>query len=501
MGWSERDVVNARRWPLTAARVALGLALGLLLLQLGLGLYAHGRLAGATLIFPYPLEYSEGPLLDQVLRLSRFETIYPADFSAAPFTITSTPPLFQLIQVPLAAAFGPAYWYGRTLSLLSALAAAVLLGLILHALTSDWVAAVVAGLTWLSFPYLVPGSLFARGDTLALALGLAAVYGLVRAPGDRPPRAAILWVCGLLLTAAVYTQPSIALAAALTAFIWLWQGQWRRAALRLLAIGLGSALGLFAALNLLTRGGFYVHVVAANVSQASARAVAANLAALYLNAGFLLIGCLLYVMIERWGERTRAWPLVTSYLAGAVLTVLGAGRSGPEMMVMAAALCLAAGASLAWAGERPWVRCALILVLAVQAGQLARWSRSDYQPVVAGRLGQQRALAELAALVRQAPDPLLADFDMGLLPLAGRRVYFQPAEFLRLEAAGRWSSAPLVAAIERQAFSAILLHQPRLGPGLADRWAPELRNAIYAHYASEQTLAETLIYLPHDSIE
>jgi hypothetical protein len=260
-------------------------------------------------------------------------------------------------------------------------------------------------------------------------------------------------------------------------------------------------LALFAALNLLTRGGFYAHVVVANWGPASARPVAANLAALYLNAGFLLIGGLLYLMVERWGEPTRAWPLVTSYLAGAALAVLGAAPGGPEMMVMAAALCLAAGASLAWASERPWVRSALVLVLALQAGQLARWSRSDYQPVVLARLGQQRALAELAALVRQAPDPLLADFDMGLLPLAGRGVYFQPVEFLRLEAAGRWSSAPLVAAIERQAFSAILLHQPRLGPGLADRWAPELRNAIYAHYASQQTLAETLIYLPRDPVE
>jgi hypothetical protein len=59
-----------------------------------------------------------------------------------------------------------------------------------------------------------------------------------------------------------------------------------------------------------------------------------------------------------------------------------------------------------------------------------------------------------------------------------------------------WEAGPLIAAIESQSFAAILLYQPRLGPGLAERWAPELREAIYQHYETRETLADTLIYVP-----
>ena len=125
-------------------------------------------------------------MLDQTLRLAQFENIYRNSFVSPPYTISNYPPLFQLMQVPFARIVGPAFWYGRLISILSAVSAAVLIGLILHTLTSDWIAAAIGGFTLLAFPYLLQGSILNRVDTLALALSLGGLYATVRWPTRSP---------------------------------------------------------------------------------------------------------------------------------------------------------------------------------------------------------------------------------------------------------------------------------------------------------------------------
>src|SRR5262249_26461972 len=107
----------------------------------------------AAITFPYPLDYGEGPLLDQAARLARFENIYRNDLTVPPYTIANYPPLFPLMQAPLVLAFGPAFWYGRAISALGILAAALFIGLTLHVLTRDRLAALLGGLMLPAFPY------------------------------------------------------------------------------------------------------------------------------------------------------------------------------------------------------------------------------------------------------------------------------------------------------------------------------------------------------------
>jgi hypothetical protein len=85
---------------------------------------------------------------------------------------------------------------------------------------------------------------------------------------------------------------------------------------------------------------------------------------------------------------------------------------------------------------------------------------------------------------------------MGLIPLNGRRLYFQPFEYKQLQAADLWNEAPLVDSIKRQEFSVILLYEPLEWNAITVRWTPEVRNTIYAHYRLENTLARTFVYLP-----
>ena len=108
------------------SRAAARLAGGLLVLSLLRGLWLLATTDARAIAFPYPVDYGEGQLLYQVMRLSRFEGIYPPLSGQLPHTIANYPPVYPLLQVPLAWLFGPALWYGRALSLLGALATAAL---------------------------------------------------------------------------------------------------------------------------------------------------------------------------------------------------------------------------------------------------------------------------------------------------------------------------------------------------------------------------------------
>ncbi|HEU0294848.1 MAG TPA: glycosyltransferase family 39 protein [Anaerolineales bacterium] len=496
INWREWGATLWNQRILTLPRIVFILALLLLVARLGIALFEYARLARAALAFPFPLDYGEGPMLDQTLRLLQFENIYRNSFASPPYTVSNYPPVFQLIQAPLARIFGPAFWYGRLISIVSAVSAATLIGLILNTLTSDRIAAALGGLTLLAFPYLLQGSVLNRVDTLAFALSLGGLYVAVRWPDHRQG----LLVACLLFIATAFTNARYALVALLTAFVWLLHLEHRKQALRLAAIVTGTCLGLFLSLNLITQGGFYLNTVAANLTSFSWDTVTGYVINLYLHAGYLVIGSLIFIGIERLGEATRSWPLVVPYCLGSALMILtaGAANSGAnDLFEVVAALCLASGAFIAWAGENYWLKALLVFVLAVQMNVFIDWSRQDYVPAIMNKVADTREVEQLAEYVQEARGPILADEYMGLLPLYGRRIYFQPIEYKQLQAVNLWSEAPLIASIQREEFSIILLYLPRRwSTAITSRWSPALRDNIYAHYRWERTLAETLIYLP-----
>ena len=173
-----------------------------------------------------------------------------------------------------------------------------------------------------------------------------------------------------------------------------------------------------------------------------------------------------------------------------------ANSSVNDLFELAAALSLASGAFVAWAGENYWFKALLVFLLALQINGLVDWSRQDYIPVLMNKIMDTREVEQLAEYVQKAEGPILADEYMGLIPLAGRRLYFQPLEFKQLHAANLWDEASLVDSIQREEFSIILLYEPRDRSAISIRWTEEVRNTIYAYYSLEETLARTFVYRP-----
>ncbi|HEU5087041.1 MAG TPA: glycosyltransferase family 39 protein, partial [Roseiflexaceae bacterium] len=212
--------------------------------------------------FPYPLDYGEGPLLDQVMRLARFETIYRVSLDAPPFTVANYPPLFVLLQVPFAWLFGPAFWYGRALAAISMLVAAVSCGLLVFELTGRRAAGVVSTVLLLVSPYILHWSALNRVDSLALGLSCAGLAVLAHAHPSRRGRL----VAATLLLAAVFTRQSYGLAAPLAAFVFVWREQGYAVALRFAGLIAVSGALLAGLLTLVTGGGFFFNIVTANVN-------------------------------------------------------------------------------------------------------------------------------------------------------------------------------------------------------------------------------------------
>src|SRR6266508_2585143 len=288
--------------------------------------------------FPYPLDYGEGPLLDQTVRLGHFENIYRVDLTVPPYTVANYPPLFLLAQVPWLWAFGPAFCYGRAISTLSILAAALFIGLTLHALTRDWLAAAMGGLTLLAFPYILHWSAFNRVDSLALGLSCAGLLVIARWPDRRG---------GLV----------------------------------------GSAL-LLPALNALTRGGFFFNIVTANVNPFEWDEVTRRKDEIVEHMLYLLIGSGLFLAGAVWA-RVGSWWLIAPYLAGAAAAALTIGKAGSNvnyLLELMAAFSLVAGALIAWTAKWRWLRALVLLLLAAQLATLTAWSREEYYQRVVGKV-------------------------------------------------------------------------------------------------------------------
>lgn len=454
--------------------------------------------AWLALTFPYALDYGEGPVLDQAVRLAHFQPIYFTSASTAtpPFAIANYPPVYHLLQAPFIWVFGPAMWYGRAISLLSVAVAAVLIGLLIHTLTHNRLAATIGGLVLLSMPQVMGWSAFVRVDGLALALSLAGLYVAVRWSEGRRS----LVVSAILLTLAAYTKQSYALAAPLAAFTWLLSQRKLKRALWL--AGLVGCLGgsLFLILTLATRGSFWFNVITANANKFYWETVRNNSTEITHRLPLLALGCLIFVGLGAWKKvRPPGWGVIVPYLAGAVVEFITIGKVGSSINYvyeLSAAFSLVVGALIAWPGRKyRWVAALVIALLATQVNAMYAWSQDIYS-WVSYKFEHQSEVAEMASIVQQASGPVLADEYMALVPLANQTLYLQPFEFKQLAEAGIWDDQIIVEALQQKTFTAILIYDPKGWSSFKERWTPALQAAILANYRPNQVLAETIIYRP-----
>ncbi len=442
---------------------------------------------------PYGLNYGEGPLLDQTVRLAHGENIYQKDLSQPPFTITNYPPVYLLLQLPFVLHFGPAFWYGRLISLVSAVLAALFLALIIYTITTDWISAVAGGGTLLAMPYVYFWSMMARVDCLALAFSLIGIWIAVRWY-DR--RWGVIF-SALFLTIAVYTRQTYLLTAPLATFVYLWTHSGRFRAFQF-GIFFGSfVVSLLIVLLIATHGAFLFHVIVANFNAINSHQIIHYSKDIAKHFPIILTMGVIY-LVAGGIRRHPAWPLIITYSLAATLcamTICKVGSDVNYLLELSVAFCLVSSGMIALTRRWLLLRAGVLLILALAVNAAIKQSIDVYSPILRRNTWRTEQLNQLVEIVRVTNQPILTDEYMGLLAVNGKAIQIQPFEMTQLAKNGQWDQNPFLNLLEKGAYPVILLYNPKLHPQLLlERWTPEMLTTIDKHYYIDSHAAETLIY-------
>lgn len=454
--------------------------------------------------FRYPLDYGEAPLVNQAMQLNAGEAIYRPSLEEPPFTIANYPPVYVGVLALFERFFGPAFWYGRLISVLSAIGSAVMLFLLLFSRSHSWTLALIPALMFYNIPYVIGWSGLARIDHLALFFALTGLYVLFTGKPSQRLVDSNLVLGGVFLVLAIYTRQSYALAAPFAGFLYLLQKDWRRAALLTGVVG-GLSLIVFGLLNLLTGGGFYFNIVTANINPFGVERVLNHFRNFFDLAPFLFLLAALGLVLAV--KRVPGWPLVVGLVFGGFFSAITIGKIGSNVnyfLEFAAGLSLALGFGvlvLHRQTRKPWLAVLLSASLVMISWQGVRFVRRVQEDTRGTLRTRQEAIHELQDLdnlvAQNLAQPILADEYMGLITLNGESLYLQPFEITQLVMGGLFDQQILLDQIEQGLFSLILLQEDSWWVhALQERWTPEMLEAIRTHYRLAGQFESTFVYKP-----
>jgi hypothetical protein len=204
--------------------------------------------------------------------------------------------------------------------------------------------------------------------------------------------------------------------------------------------------------------------------------------------------------------KLSAWALVLPYLLAAAAGSITIGKDGSNvnyLLEFSAALSLAGGAALAWAWQwKRWyvrlpIQIAVICFLAFQMTIILPWNRKDYVTYMVDRMAHLDDINQVAKIVQETPGIVLADEYMGLIPLAGKQLYFQPFEFKQFSDAKVWDQTNFMAEIMNHKFDVILWYQPRSWmDSIKARWTPAQQDMINIYYTIDEKIGDVFVMRP-----
>jgi hypothetical protein len=404
----------------------------------------------ATLAFPFDLDYGEGYVLNDALRLARGEQIY-VDLQQFPMVRSPYPPLFPLVWSWLVGLTGPSFLLGRALSVAALAAICALTAWNAHRVRAGlWPPVLVAPAIVAAAPFVYQWAGYARVDLLAL---LFATAGVLTAQWGRGWR--WLLVSAALCTLALWTKQTT-LTAALAVGVALMRRDWRHGLGFGLAVALPS-LAAYAALDLSTHGEFTHHVILGNASN--------PFSPLRAFAYLLIFGLLDLPLLagSMWWVRKAGLQPVAVYVVLAILGAVSTGNSGSSINyllepIIACSLVL----PFAWRALPPHLVQLGPLLACTQLAMFLHWPNTfgtDYLQV--GPHGRTPTAEDYAvgtaldAVVQAEPGAVIAE-PAGFALRNGRPVYLQPIDLRAEQLKGRWDSGPLVRALSTGEFPLVI---------------------------------------------
>ncbi len=440
--------------------------------------------------FPYAVNYGEGVVLDQAVRIARGPGLYgPID--TVPYAVDNYTPLYPYLASLVLPVSRASFFGGRAISFCACIATAVLLYILAftrrreRAAQASLVGAgvVAAGLFLVSGEALDWGALY-RVDCLGVALsvaGFALAAGKLRAG---PLLAAPLFVASLAVRQSLLAAPVAGYVAALL--------RERHRALRGIAMFVALAVAGVIVGQAATGGGFLTHTVGYNVLPFDVASIWTKYLRpiLTYKAPLLVAAAYAWILLRR--DRDSLAFLIFAPLA--LLLALSVGRRGSDanyLLIPLAALAALVARGVVNAPRRIH-RVGLVGLAGVQlivclAFQWPRVGSAEREAIA------KRDITILEAL-EPIEDPILFE-EPSLALLSGRPVSYEPFMCTQLAAVGVWDPAPLVAAIQSRRYGAIQRTlwlwerdgMPVQAEGVPGRTLPALARAMGEAYPQTPT--------------
>ena len=459
-----------------------------------------------AIAFPYQLDYGEGPILEIALRVAHGEPLYPP-INQPPYVIASYEPVYYLLSALGVWIWGPNYWFGRLVSLVSALAIAACVGLIVWRRSGHRFASWLAAGLILAMPHFLVWSALMRIDMLALALSVGAFYLFTRGR----------WKAGTLLFAlGVFTRRT-QVSAMVPAFLdYRDQKGWRPAA-RALVVQVGLVAALMAGGVLVTRGGMF-HQLFLHTASSLGKAwswqqlwsllwVPGNPSPMKLWPVYFVITAVgaIYCLAAR-GQR-----LLFIYFAAACVIFLTGGRIGSAhnyLMEPTAVGAMMFGVMWAELSRRPgWTRPAVMALGGAIALQML-WTdlHLPYTISLAQPRVDPRASQYVIDRIKEAHGPVLCE-DVGLTLQAGKEPPLMPFEFAQMARRGVLDPTPVFRKVREGGYALIVLRfdpfDPREielhRPGedwKAGRWPDGIIEGMVASYRLDREVGPYFVFVP-----
>ena len=454
------------QWWLLAAMAAL--------VALHLGVLAY-HLA-VEVAFPYDLNYGEGYVLNDAVRLAHGESLY-LDLQQFPMVRSPYPPLFPLIWSVLVPLAGPVLWPGRALSVLSLAGIGALVGWNAWRVgRGPWPALAAVGVV-IASPFVYQWSGYARVDMLAL---LFAVGGVVAAQWLRGWRAVI--TAALLCGLAMWTKQTTITATVAVGLAFALRS-WRAGAAFTVLVGVPSLL-IAVGLNAVSGGEFVRHVLAGN----STNPILPLRALIYVGT-FVLLHLMAFAAGAWWlrGSVGRKPSPVAVYLPITLLAAFSAGNGGSSVnYLIEPLLALALALPFAWRALPDASAAAGPMLAVAQLAMLIHWPNSFGTGYLAeSALGRTPTAADAAigaqldTLVNEDPGEVVVE-PAGFAVRNDRPVYVQPIDLRAEQLQGRWRSELLTTALASGRFSELITAY-NFFPADAER-------TIAQHFTLEQSL-------------
>ena len=449
--------------------------------------YSYVYRAICAIRYPQPLDYGEGPILNQVRYILQGRNFYK-DINSPPYIVGNYPPVFHLFSILLVPIFGISFATGRTIAFLAVIVTACIIYKIVLYFTGNKLASFLSALFYLAIDYIYVWGIYMRIDTLSILFNILGVYWVIRYEDDYRR---LRW-CVLFFLLALYTRQSM-IAGTAGAYLYLLTKDRKTAGKLIGYTALYGAL-VFIFFTLITKGQFYLHIVKYNNNIFTLRQLWFFMSKELFTYTVFTIASLVTSIIWLWDKKKR---IISLYFISAFLVQLTVGKVGSMLNYLIEPVCIMGIIAGILVGEALKKRnqIALVGVSLLILFQLANyyygpntlsWGWKPSPPPIA-----------LDNYVEETDGLILAE-NLGILPAHNRDIYFDPFIFTQLYYQGMWDQSKIVEEIREKKFDLIMLEFSLYYDHWSDsdRWTKEMKQAMYENYYLMDTQGYIRVYKP-----